>query len=113
MNLHDKADEILRTVISKNNEVLEQQQKFHKKETARLDKLTFITLENQRMLEAAFRTQNINKFSHSNMKLNTQPLGKKSVLINVTGDLAINYVQKKYKFTETIVLKIQLVIHTL
>ena len=68
MNLHDKADEILRTVISKNNEVLEQQQKFHKKETARLDKLTFITLENQRMLEAAFRTQNIKARTYTEPK---------------------------------------------
>lgn len=51
------------------------------------------------------KSNGVYKFTHHNMKVNTQPIGSKHILINVYGTLSLNDSIYQNKFNETILLQ--------
>ena len=48
---------------------------------------------------------NIWKFKHGNININAQPIGQKSLLINITGLISVNNSMIEQRFVETILLQ--------
>lgn len=51
------------------------------------------------------KSKDVNRFKHEDLNITSQPIGQKSLIINVTGTIYVNNNNNKYKFTETIILK--------
>jgi len=51
------------------------------------------------------RSNGYYKFTHNNMKINSQPIGQNNLLINILGNISINDSIFQNKFIETIILQ--------
>ena len=51
------------------------------------------------------RQLNIYKFVHKTMQVSSQPVGQRTLLINVAGRIAVNYSIEDYRYSESILLQ--------